>query len=83
MEAAKHAATRRYPPELRERAGRMVFEAYEHSGERHGVITRIAAQLGVGTESLAQLGEAGLDRCPSRRSTDVASAGDNSQSATS
>jgi len=25
----------------------MVFEAIEHNGERHGVITRVAAQLGV------------------------------------
>ena len=32
----------------------MVFEAYEQSGERHGVVTRIAAQLGIGTESLRQ-----------------------------
>ena len=52
MEASKHPATRRYPPELRERAVRMVFEAIEHNGERHGVITRVAAQLGVRAESL-------------------------------
>lgn len=43
---------RRYPPELRERAVRMVNEAITGSGERHGVITRVARQLGVGTESL-------------------------------
>jgi hypothetical protein len=30
----------------------MVLEEFERSGERHGVVTRIAAQLGVGTESL-------------------------------
>ena len=43
---------RRYPSELRARGVRMVLEEFERSGERHGVVTRIAAQLGVGTESL-------------------------------
>ncbi len=49
----KHVSQRRYPPELRERAVRMVAEAIEaNGGERFGVITRVARQLGVGTESL-------------------------------
>jgi transposase len=52
MDASKHPATRRYPPELRERAVRMVFEAIDYNSERHGVITRVAAQLGVDAESL-------------------------------
>ena len=44
---------RRYPPELRERAVRMVKETIaENGGDRHGVITRVAIQLGVGSESL-------------------------------
>lgn len=30
----------------------MVFEAIQQTGERFGVITRIARQLGIGTESL-------------------------------
>jgi transposase len=47
-----HPAQRRYPPELRERAVRMVQEAIEQTGERFGVITRVARQLGIGTESL-------------------------------
>jgi transposase len=42
----------RYPTELRDRGVRMVLDEFERSGERHGVVTRIAAQLGVGTESL-------------------------------
>jgi len=42
----------KYPEELRERAVRMVFEVREQSGEKHGVITRVARELGVGTESL-------------------------------
>jgi transposase len=44
---------RRYPRELRERTVRMVKEAIaEHGGDRHGVVTRVAIQLGVGSESL-------------------------------
>jgi transposase len=46
-----HPAQKRYPPELRERATRMVLEIFE-TGERHGVIGRVARQLGVGTETL-------------------------------
>ena len=44
----------RYPPELRERAVRMVFETIEQSGERNGAVTRVARNLGIGTESLRQ-----------------------------
>ena len=47
-----HPSQRRYPPELRERAVRMVLETFEQTGTRTGVITRIARQLGIGTESL-------------------------------
>jgi transposase len=44
---------RRYPREIRERAVRMVREAVaENGGQRHGVITRVSIQLGVGSESL-------------------------------
>ena len=44
---------RRYPPELRERAVRMVREAIAQAGgERHGVVTRVAIQLGMGSETL-------------------------------
>jgi transposase len=42
----------KYPDELRERAVRMVFEVREQTGEKHGVITRVARELGVGAESL-------------------------------
>jgi transposase len=46
-----HPAQRRYPPELRERAVRMVLELRrEDPGD--GVISRVARQLSVGTESL-------------------------------
>jgi transposase len=42
----------KYPDELRERAVRMVQEIRRETGESHGVITRVARELGVGTESL-------------------------------
>jgi transposase len=51
-ENPRSAAQKRYPPELKERAVRMVLETIEQTGERQGVITRIARQLGVGTETL-------------------------------
>jgi transposase len=47
-----HASQRRYPPELRERAVRMVREATADGGESFGVVTRVARQLGIGSESL-------------------------------
>lgn len=48
-----HRSQRRYPPEMRERAVRMVFEAIEAGdGERFGVVSRIARELGIGVESL-------------------------------
>jgi transposase len=43
---------RRYPPELRERAVRLVAETIAEAGERHGAVTKVARQLGIGTESL-------------------------------
>ena len=42
----------KYPDEMRERAVRMVQEIRRETGESHGVITRVARELGVGTESL-------------------------------
>jgi transposase len=42
----------KYPDELRERAVRMVLEVRRETGERHGTITRVARELGVGAESL-------------------------------
>ena len=45
-------STKRYPAELRERAVRMVLEAQEQDPTDKGVINRIAAKLGVGSQSL-------------------------------
>src|SRR5262249_39111794 len=57
MSTSKSPSQRRYPPELRERAVRMVREAIaENGGERFGVVTRIARQLGIGAESLRTWG---------------------------
>ena len=47
-----HPSQRRYPPELKERAIRMVLERIAETGERQGAVTRIARQLGIGPESL-------------------------------
>src|SRR5215472_14045692 len=52
MSTSKSPSQRRYPPELRERAVRMVREAVVENGERFGVVTRVARQLGIGPESL-------------------------------
>ena len=49
----QHPSQRRYPPELRERAVRMAQELIdEQGGQRFGVVTRVARELGIGTESL-------------------------------
>jgi len=50
--AAPKNPFRRYPPEMRERAVRMVRETIAESGERQGAVSRVARQLGIGPESL-------------------------------
>jgi transposase len=50
--SSKHSSQRRYPPELRERAVRMVEAAIADNGERFGAVSRVAHQLGVGPESV-------------------------------
>jgi transposase len=49
---AKHPSSRRYPPELKERAVRLVLEARAEDPRDQTAITRVARQLGVGPESL-------------------------------
>lgn len=46
------APPRKYSAELRERAIRMVFELREQTGEKTGMIARVADQLGVHREAL-------------------------------
>ncbi len=48
----QHPSSKRYPPELKERAIRMVRELQLEDPGDHGVISRVARQLGVGVESL-------------------------------
>jgi transposase len=43
---------RRYPPELKQRAVRMVCELREQDPADHTVVSRVARQLNVGAESL-------------------------------
>jgi transposase len=51
--ASKHPSQKRYPPELRERAVRMAQDLIaEQNGQRFGVVTGVARELGIGTESL-------------------------------
>ena len=39
MSTTNGPTQRRYPPELRERAVRMVLETIKETGQRHGVVT--------------------------------------------
>ncbi len=48
----KQAAQKRYPPELKERAVKLVQELRREDPADHTVISRVARQLSVGTESL-------------------------------
>ena len=50
----KQPSSKRYPAELKDRAVRMVGELRTADPGDQGVISRVARQLGVGTESLRQ-----------------------------
>ena len=43
---------RRYSPELKDRAVRMVLQLRQETGTRQGTVKRVAEQLDVGSESL-------------------------------
>jgi transposase len=48
----KSGTSKRYPPELKERAVRMVGDLRRADPADNGVVSRVARQLGVGVESL-------------------------------
>jgi putative transposase len=52
MAQEKHPSSRRYPPEVKERAIQLVLATMQQQGERHGVVSRIARQLDIGPETL-------------------------------
>lgn len=50
--SGKNPSQKRYPKELKDRAVRMVQQLQREDPEDHGVISRVARQLGIGVESL-------------------------------
>ena len=52
MAQERSSRQRRYPPELRERAVRLVAETAAERGDGHGAVTHVARQLGIGPESV-------------------------------
>jgi transposase len=48
----KNPAQRRYPPEIKERAVRMVFQLRRADPADQSVLSRVARQLDIGVESL-------------------------------
>ena len=52
MDTQGKGTMRRYSPEFKERAVRMVVQLRAETGASQGMITRVAAQLGCGPESL-------------------------------
>ena len=51
---SKRKTPRYYPPELKQRAVRLVQESIAESGVRHGTVGRVARELGILEESLRQ-----------------------------
>jgi len=52
MDSFGSGTRRRYSAEFKERAVRMVHQLRAETGQRQGMITRVAEQLGCGVESL-------------------------------
>ena len=50
----KRNTSKRYPPELKERAVRLVLEARAEDPRDNTAVSRVSRQLGVGVESLRQ-----------------------------
>ena len=62
MGPTKRPPRTRYSSEFKDRAVRMVFEAYEQEGTTYSIIPSVAEKLGVNRRVLYQLGTPGRDR---------------------
>ena len=60
--ATKHPSSRRYPPEVKQRAVELTLRTMRETGERHAVIARIARKLDIGAQTLSPLGPPSRDR---------------------
>ena len=58
MSSESKPTTRRYSPEFKERAVRMVRQLRKETGEKKGTIGRVADQVGVRCRVVAYVGEA-------------------------
>jgi transposase-like protein len=58
----KKPGSKRYPPEIKDRAVRMVQELKREDPSDTGVISRVARQMGIGLESLRAWGQTGRYR---------------------
>lgn len=52
MGSSSHASQRRYTPEQRAQAVRLVRQSRAETGQEYGAVQRVAAQLGFGVESV-------------------------------
>ena len=52
VETNSRPTARRYSPELKDRAVRMVLQLRQETGTRNGTVKRVADQLDIGPESL-------------------------------
>jgi hypothetical protein len=58
----KHPSSRRYPPEVKQRAIELVIAAAKQSGERHGHVSRYCPSAGHRPRDPSPLGPPGRDR---------------------
>jgi transposase len=70
-DGGRHPASRRYTPEQKAQAVRLVRQLRDELGTSHGTVHRVARRLGYGTESVrAWVAQADIDDRPRRRHGD-------------